>query len=41
MDVPSLAPWIVEEVNTSVIRMVRNPYYWKVDVAGNQLALCR
>jgi peptide/nickel transport system substrate-binding protein len=36
-DVPSLAPWILEEVNTSIIRMVRNPYYWKVDIEGNQL----
>lgn len=37
MDVPTLAPWVLEEVSTSRIRMVRNPYYWKVDVAGNQL----
>ncbi len=37
LDVPSLAPWILEEASTSVIRMVRNPYYWKVDVAGSQL----
>jgi peptide/nickel transport system substrate-binding protein len=35
--VPSLAPWVAEEVTTSKIRMVRNPYYWKVDIAGNQL----
>ncbi|MEM7131073.1 MAG: ABC transporter substrate-binding protein [Chloroflexota bacterium] len=36
-DVPTLAPWILEEVSTSFVRMVRNPYYWKVDVAGTQL----
>lgn len=35
--VPSLTPWIAEEVNSSVVRAVRNPYYWKVDIAGNQL----
>lgn len=36
-DVPTLAPWILDEVSTSFVRMVRNPYYWKVDVAGTQL----
>ena len=35
--VPSLTPWIAEEVTSSVVRAVRNPYYWKVDIAGNQL----
>ena len=35
--VPSLAPWIAEEVTTAKTTLVRNPYYWKVDVAGNQL----
>ena len=35
--VPTLTPWIAETVTSSVIRMVRNPYYWKVDIAGNQL----
>ncbi len=35
--VPSLAPWITEEVTTSKTTLVRNPYYWKVDIAGNQL----
>ena len=35
--VPSLTPWIAEEVTTSKTTLVRNPYYWKVDVAGNQL----
>jgi peptide/nickel transport system substrate-binding protein len=35
--VPTLTPWIAEEVTTSQITLVRNPYYWKVDIAGNQL----
>ncbi|MEM7029827.1 MAG: ABC transporter substrate-binding protein [Chloroflexota bacterium] len=35
--VPSLAPWIAEEVTTAKTTLVRNPYYWKVDIAGNQL----
>jgi peptide/nickel transport system substrate-binding protein len=36
---PSLSPWIlVEEMGTgTTLRMERNPYYWKVDSAGNQL----
>lgn len=37
LGVPSLTPWITEEVTSSVVRAVRNPYYWKVDIAGNQL----
>ncbi|MEZ4712443.1 MAG: ABC transporter substrate-binding protein [Caldilineaceae bacterium] len=35
--VPALTPWIAEEVTTAKTTLVRNPYYWKVDVAGNQL----
>ncbi len=35
--VPSLAPWIVEQSTTSLIRLTRNPYYWKVDNTGQQL----
>ena len=37
LGIPSLAPWVLDEVSTSVIKMVRNPYYWKVDIEGNQL----
>jgi len=37
LGVPALTPWIAEEVTTSRVVLVRNPYYWKVDVAGNQL----
>ena len=35
--VPTLAPWIIESADTTGIVMVRNPYYWKVDVNGTQL----
>jgi peptide/nickel transport system substrate-binding protein len=38
-EMPSLGPWIVKTPlgsGTTVI-MERNPYYWKVDTAGNQL----
>jgi len=37
LGVPALTPWIAEEITTSRVVLVRNPYYWKVDVAGNQL----
>ena len=37
LGVPTLAPWIVEVSDSTQARMVRNPYYWKVDIAGNQL----
>jgi peptide/nickel transport system substrate-binding protein len=36
---PTLFPWIVQEPlgSGTTVRMVRNPYYWKVDPEGNQL----
>ncbi len=35
---PTLAPWIADEVSLGEhMVMRRNPYYWKVDPAGNQL----
>lgn len=35
---PTLQPWfIAERPSPGVIIMERNPYYWKVDKAGNQL----
>ena len=36
---PVLFPWMVDEPlgNGTVISLVRNPYYWKVDTEGNQL----
>ncbi|MGQ9629327.1 MAG: ABC transporter substrate-binding protein [bacterium] len=35
---PVLTPWMIEKLVSPTIRtFVRNPYYWKVDRAGNQL----
>jgi peptide/nickel transport system substrate-binding protein len=35
---PTLAPWILADIpQEGLIIMERNPYYWKVDVEGNQL----
>jgi peptide/nickel transport system substrate-binding protein len=34
---PVLSPYVVTEVSDSRALMARNPYYWKVDAAGNQL----
>ena len=36
---PSMVPWIITEWETGADHMLatRNPYYWKVDVEGNQL----
>ncbi|MBV7337227.1 hypothetical protein KFU94_55160 [Chloroflexi bacterium TSY] len=37
-DYPVLGPWMtVEEVPGEKVVLERNPYYWKVDSAGNQL----
>ncbi len=37
-DVPVLGPWkTVSPINTPTWGMERNPYYWAVDTAGNQL----
>jgi peptide/nickel transport system substrate-binding protein len=39
IDTPSMYPWITTQpLGTGTqIRLERNPYYWKVDEAGNQL----
>jgi peptide/nickel transport system substrate-binding protein len=39
LNVPTLAPWriIEKDDNTAFYFYERNPYYWKVDEAGNQL----
>lgn len=39
LDRPTLFPWLVasELGGGTQMRMVRNPYYWKVDTEGNQL----
>jgi peptide/nickel transport system substrate-binding protein len=34
---PVLYPWVIVEYQAAVARYERNPYYWKVDAAGNQL----
>lgn len=34
---PTLAPWVVTKVTATEAFAERNPYYWKVDSAGNQL----
>jgi peptide/nickel transport system substrate-binding protein len=38
-DLPRLYPWLLVDPYGEVdrARVVRNPYYWKVDTAGNQL----
>ena len=36
-EIPTMGPWIVEEVVPEGISYVRNPYYYKVDPEGNQL----
>ncbi len=39
VDHPSMSPWVLkQELGTgTTILLERNPYYWKVDPAGNQL----
>jgi peptide/nickel transport system substrate-binding protein len=38
IDMPTFAAWMVTEyVPGERVRLERNPYYWKVDTAGNQL----
>ncbi|WP_283130494.1 ABC transporter substrate-binding protein [Enterovibrio norvegicus] len=39
-DRPTMAPWVVEtppSANAPFAEYVRNPYFWQVDTAGNQL----
>ncbi len=36
-DYPTLSPWMLEKRSSGVVTYTRNPYYWKVDSAGNQL----
>ena len=37
LDLPTLDPWIIAEDGLDSELWSRNPYYWKVDTAGNQL----
>jgi peptide/nickel transport system substrate-binding protein len=34
---PTLKPFIITQATTSFVTCERNPYYWKVDIEGNQL----
>ena len=34
---PTLLPWVISDVQLGSHTYERNPYYWKVDEAGNQL----
>jgi len=37
VNVPQLGPWYLTSQTESEQKLTRNPYYWKVDTAGNQL----
>jgi peptide/nickel transport system substrate-binding protein len=37
LDMPTVRPWNPVEVTQEYILMERNPYFWMVDTAGNQL----
>lgn len=37
VELPVLGPWVMEERTTTQKAYVRNPYYYAVDTAGNQL----
>jgi peptide/nickel transport system substrate-binding protein len=34
---PQINPWIIKEISPESILWERNPYFWRVDAAGNQL----
>jgi len=36
-DLPVLGPWILEVEKPDHVILTRNPYYWKIDIKGNQL----
>ena len=38
-DRPMLTAYRLAEIGTDLARWERNPYYWKIDVEGNQLPL--
>ena len=37
LETPTMMPWIALEISAQVERWERNPYFWKVDPAGQQL----
>ncbi len=36
-EIPTLGPWMVEQILPEGVIWKRNPYYYKIDTAGNQL----
>ncbi len=36
-DIPSVAPWVTKQILPEGVIYERNPYYFKIDTAGNQL----
>ena len=36
-DIPSLGPWVTKQILPEGVVYERNPYYFKIDTAGNQL----
>ncbi len=36
-DIPSLGPWVTKQIIPEGVVYERNPYYFKIDTAGNQL----
>lgn len=34
---PQINPWIIKEIRPDLVIWERNPYFWRVDTAGNQL----
>jgi peptide/nickel transport system substrate-binding protein len=34
---PQLNPWIIKEISPDSVLWERNPYFWRIDAAGNQL----
>ncbi|MCJ8323329.1 MAG: hypothetical protein HRU29_04550 [Rhizobiales bacterium] len=34
---PTLNPWVLEDISSTSSLWVRNPFYWRVDTSGNQL----
>ena len=37
LDIPSVGPWVAKKISPEGVVYERNPYYFKVDTAGNQL----
>jgi peptide/nickel transport system substrate-binding protein len=37
LDLPKINPWLLKQSTSTNLLFERNPYYWKIDTAGNQL----